>query len=323
VTRPGVLGGRLNLRPLQVFLGLNDDATPDELDVGVTLVGDVDAPLHRMTAFGRGLQDENGDALFVRDTVGAIGVDVSYTYLANPGDVTRPRVGVFLFADVNHFLGLGDATAVEGGARFVVHNRTTGWHFRLGAEARLLGNRFVPEYFDADYTIQSQRYALNDDALAQPGVDPLTTKLEYLRSLPGGFTWGLQGYLLLEIPAPDRHHLVPIRAFLEDADGPVNASVSLVVGPYRMEQVSAMALYQRRGFDDLSGILSLDGTLIRLLGHVVLGHPDAEPGTLEGVLRFFYVDLRFDRRYFQTPQGDFRETNDFVLTAGFNAGTGS
>lgn len=323
VTRPGLLGGRVFIRPQQTFFGQNWDETPDELEIGVTALVDVNAPLHRVTAFGRGLVDQNGDALFIRDSVGVLGVDLHYLYLWNLGDATQPQIGLFVFADYNHFLDVEDANALQAGVRFVITDRSTGWDLRAGAEFRLIGNRYLPEYFDTDYQIQSQRFGLTNDALRVPGVDIHTTQLEYMRARPGGFTYGLQGYLRLQIPIPANngaYNPLPIAAFVEEADGPVNAAFSLVAGPFQMDQLVVMALYQRRNFDDLSGIFELDGTLIRVLGRLFLGSPTAREGTIDAILRYFHIDLRYDHRFFQTPQGEFAETNDFVLTAGFSAG---
>jgi len=323
VTRPGLLGGRVFFRPQQVIFGENWDETPDELAIGVTALTDVDAPLHRVTAFGRGLLDQSGDALFVRDTIGVLGVDLHYLYLWNLGDPTQPQIGLFAFADYNHFLDITDANALQVGVRFVVTDRTTGWDLRAGAEYRLIGNRYLPEYFDTDYGIQSQRFGLTNDALAVPGVDIHTTQLEYMRLRPGGFTHGLQAYLRVQIPIPANqgtYNPLPIAAFVEEADGPVNAAFSLMAGPFRMDQLIVMALDQRRNFDSLENIFELDGTLIRVLGRLYLGSPDAEPGSFAQMMQYFHIDLRYDHRFFQTRQGDYAETHDFALTAGFRAG---
>ena len=322
ITRPGVVGGRIFIRPQQLFFGQNWDETPDEMGIGFTALADVNAPLHRVTAFGRGLVDSQGDALFIRDSVGALAVDFHYLYLWEL-EPDGPQAGLFVYADYNHFLGIEDANALQAGARFVIKDDSTGWDLRAGFEFRLMGNRYLPEYFDAVYQIQSQRFGLTNDALGLSNVDIHTTQLEYMRALPGGFSWGLQGYLTLQIPVPTTdgsYNPLPIAAFIEEADGPVNASVSLSVGPFQMDQLIVYGLYQRRNFNDLSGIFELDGTLIRVLGRLFLGSPNAQAGTIDEYLRYFHVDLRYDHRFFQTPQGEFAETNDFVITLGFSAG---
>jgi hypothetical protein len=68
-------------------------------------------------------------------------------------------------------------------------------------------------------------------------------------------------------------------------------------------------------------MFELDGTLIRLLGRFYLGSSHAEPGSVDEILQNVHLDLRFDRRFFQTRQGDLAETNDFAITVGFTAGT--
>ncbi len=68
-------------------------------------------------------------------------------------------------------------------------------------------------------------------------------------------------------------------------------------------------------------MFSLEGTLIRLLGRFYFGPSNAAPGSIEEILSYIHLDARFDRRWFQTFEGDLAETNDFALTVGFTAGT--
>lgn len=325
VTRPGVLGGRVFFRPQQVFFGENWDETPDELEIGFSALSDVWAPRHRMTAFGRGLVDQDGDALFIRDQVTALSVDLHYMYLWNLGaDRTEPLVGVFAYADYNHFLNVEDANALHAGARLVVKHQPTNFELRAGAEYRLIGNRYLPGYFDADYSIQSQRFGLTPEALAVPGVGIHTTQLEYMLQRPGGLGHGVQAYLSFTIPIPANHDTfnpLPITAFIEESTGEVNGAVYFGIGPFRMDQLVAMAFYQRRNFDDFSQMFNPDGALLRVLGRLYLGSPDDPPGSWGEIMQHVHIDLRFDRRFFQTAQGEFAETNDLVVTAGVSAGS--
>jgi hypothetical protein len=323
ITRPGLLGGRVFIRPQSLFFGENWDETPDELVIGFTALSDVSAPLHRMTAFGRGLVDSSGDALFIRDQVNVVGVDVHYMYLWNLGDRSAPQIGLFGFADYNHFLDIEDANALHAGLRFVLIDENTGWDVRAGAEYRLTGGRYLPEYFDADYTIQSQRFGLTPDALALPGVGLHTTQLEYILSRPGGFQHALQAYLSVQIPIPANggaYNPLPIAAFLEDGEGPANASISFLAGPFQIDQLAVMGLYQRRNFDDFTDMFDLDGTLIRLLGRFYFGSPSDPPGSFGEIMQHVHIDVRYDHRFFQNPQGEFDQTHDFVATVGFSAG---
>jgi hypothetical protein len=151
------------------------------------------------------------------------------------------------------------------------------------------------------------------------------TKYGYMLSRPDGFfhSGQIYGNVVIPIPLDDRGNYapLPIGFFLEDADGPANASVSLSAGPFRFDQLVIAGQYLRRNFDDWSQMFALEGTLIRLLGRLYLGSSNAAPGSFDEILSHMHLDMRFDRRWFQTRQGDLAETNDFALTVGFTAGT--
>ncbi len=324
VINPGVMVARAYVRPTILLTGDHWDETADDFVVGVTYAGDFQAPLYRQTAFGRPLVDpETGDARFTRDTLAAVGVDTHYTYYWGLGDRDAPRIGLMAAADFNAFPEIDDAYGLHAGLRFLfVHN---GWTIFLGGEYRLSGNRYLPEYFDTEYVSRAQQFLLTPELRGLPGVDPYVTKYGYMLSRPSGnFHSGqLFGRVVFPIPLNDRgdHAPLPLGFFLEDAEGPANASVSITLGPFRIDQFVAAAQYLRRNFDDWSQMFELDGTLISLLGRLYLGSPDAPSGSLDEILSNLHVDLRFDRRWFQTIEGDLAETNDFTVSLGFTAGS--
>jgi hypothetical protein len=324
VTNPGVMVARAVLRPTILITGDNWDETPDDFVIGVTYAGDFQAPLYRQTAFGRPLVDpQTGDARFTRDTLAAVGVDTHYTYYWGLGDRTAPQIGFMVYGDFNAFPEIADAFGFHAGLRFTY--RHEGWQVFLGGEYRITGNRYLPEYFDTEYVSRAQQFLLTPELRGLPGLDPYVTKYGYMLSRPdGAFHSGqIYGNVVIPIPLDDRGNQspLPIGFFLEDADGPANASVSLSVGPFRFDQLVVAAQYLRRNFDDWSQMFSLDGTLVRLLGRVYLGPSNAAPGSFDEILQNVHLDLRFDRRWFQTFQGDLAETNDFAVTVGFTAGT--
>lgn len=324
VTNPGVMVGRAFVRPTILLTGDHWDETPDDFVVGVTYAGDFQAPLYRQTAFGRPLVDPvSGDARFTRDTLFAVGVDTHYTYYWGLGDRTAPKIGLMAYADFNAFPEISDAFGGHAGVRFLY--RHEGWHIFLGGEYRFTGNRYLPEYFDTEYVSRAQQFLLTPELRGLPGLDPYITKYAYILSRPDGAFHSGQLYGSITIPVPTNgrggYSPLPIGFFMEDADGPVNASVSLSVGPFRMDQLIVGGQYLRRNFDDWSQMFSLDGTLVRLFGRFYFGPSNPAQGSFEEFLANVHLDARFDRRWFQTPQGDLAETNDFALTLGFTAGS--
>jgi hypothetical protein len=324
VTNPGVMVGRAILRPSILLTGDSWDETPDDFVIGVTYAGDFQAPLYRQTAFGRPLVDpQTGDARFTRDALFAIGVDTHYTYYWGLGDRDAPQIGFMVYGDFNVFPEITDAYGFHGGLRFTYRHQ--GWQVFLGGEYRLTGNRYLPEYFDTEYVSRAQQFLLTPELRGLPGLDPYVTKYGYMLSRPDGFfhSGQIYGNVVIPIPLDDRGNYAPLPFgfFLEDADGPANASVSLSAGPFRFDQLVVAGQYLRRNFDDWSQMFALEGTLIRLLGRLYLGPSNAAPGSFDEILSHIHLDARFDRRWFQTAQGDLAETNDFALTVGFTAGT--
>lgn len=324
LTNPGVMVGRAILRPSILITGQSWDETPDDFVIGLTYAGDFQAPLYRQTAFGRPLVDaDDGTARFTRDSLVAVGADVHYTYYWGLGDRTAPQIGFMVYSDFNAFPEIQDAFGFHGGLRFTY--RHEGWQVFLGGEYRITGNRYLPEYFDTEYVSRAQQFLLTPELRGLPGLDPYVTKYGYMLSRPTGYfhSGQIYGNVVIPIPLDDRGNSspLPIGFFLEDADGPANASVSLSVGPFRIDQLVVAGQYLRRNFDDWSQMFSLDGTLIRLLGRFYFGPSNAQPGSVEEILSYIHLDARFDRRWFQTLQGDLAETNDFALTLGFTAGT--
>ena len=317
VTQARFMAARAYLRPPNAFFGRNWDTTPDDFEIGFTWAGDINAPLHMQTAFGQPMLTHDGDVRYFRDDFHAIGVDAHYLYILNyVENSTRPMIGFFAFADYNRFMTIEDGDGLHGGLRMVVMKGR--WDFRLGGEGRYVGHRYYPAVFDTDYTIRSQRFALTNDALSIAGVTDQTTLQEYLRSRPLGHTWSYQAYMSLQIPlgSDESGGTLPIVMYIEDTEGPSNASAGLVVGPFRMGRVQLMGQALRRNFDGLRQLFGVDGTLLRARARYFLGS-DANP---QSILNHFVLDARFDRRYFQTLQGSFSQTNDLEITFNYIAG---
>lgn len=315
IAHPGFMAGRAFIRPPNLFFGRDWDNTPEDVELGFTWAADVNAPLHRVTAFDRPVLDSQGDALFLRDQVHAVGADFKWMQTFGLEDQERANIGLFLLGSYNRFLDVDDSDGLHVGARFVLMHR--GWDLRVGGEYRWTGRRYIAEYFDADYLVRSKRFGLTPEALNVPGVDRFTTLLEYRRGLPGGHIQSVQAYLSLKIPVSrDPLRTLPIRAYFEDATGPANATFSVLLGPVLVGRVVVAAQYLRRNFDDVSQTFEVDGTLIRILGRWYLGSDD-NPGSL---LNKLVLGFRYDRRFFQDQQGELVQTDEVHLSLGLVGG---
>lgn len=347
--------------------------TAHELQAAATWVSDLFAPLETLTALGRPILDPGtGDRQFRTTPFSAVSLDAHYErvwFNAELAPDSTPQCahlqtlagfGAMGYADYNRFLPVASSDALHVGAELIYKrleyftrydnegnarprrcqttaspetDLTDTWEVRLRGEFRQLGNRYLPEYFDANYSVQSQQFALTTDARRAAGIDaPNLTKLGWLNSRPEGSVQGFQGSLQVFVPIPTAQNeapsRLPIGLFVEDATGPVNATVSLVVGPYQMGQLIIAAQYLRRNFDGLEDLFNVgDGSLLRLFGRVFLtsrtarsARENPSTGGINDLLNGLAVDFRFDRRFFLQPDGAFGVSNDLFLTLGTNLG---
>jgi hypothetical protein len=333
VTNPHLVGGRFSARPQQVLLGQNWDETPDDLELGFTVASDLQAPLHQHQAFGRPILDPSGNLQFSTTPLTAFGADLHYLYLWRNGEGNDfTRMGAFGYVDYNHFVGVEDGNALHAGASFVLEEYRgghRGWKFRIGAEYRNVGNRYMPEYFDSNYIVQSQQFALNRETQTLLGPNAFTTtKLEYMLSRPAGRVHAFQAWMELQIPISNGEDVapshLPLRAFVEDAEGDANASVYFTAGPLQLDRLALIAMYSRRNFNGLEGLTSLDGALLRAMGVLYLGgsreERNSQPNVGSDLLRNASINIRYDRRFFLVPDGRYEVTNDLIVSLNLSQG---
>lgn len=343
VLNPRILAGRVTLRPDIVLLGRNWDETPDDFQLGASVVGDLAAPLHVATAFGRAVLDGRQNLQFSTTHLTALNFDAHYWYQLTSSDgETVNRTRIMAYMDYNRFLEADSADAFHGGARFNwfqgsnyardSHGQAMPggsrfvktWQFSAGVEARYMGGRYLPEYFDANYMVQSQQFALNQQTQAALGPSGFTTtKLEYLLAQPGGYNFGLQGYLQVVIPVPTASGQapspLPITLTAEDSAAPNSAAVTLTAGPYRMDQLLVTARFVRRNFAGLDHVASLDGAVIQVISQILLGNP-RNPANSNNLLSNMALNFRYDRRFFLGGTGQYQTTDDFLVTLGTSTG---
>lgn len=340
VTHPRVFGGTVAFRPVQYDLSRPETRNTSELQVSAGVFGDREAPLHVRGAFGVPARDPDGNLAAATTGLTAVTVDAHYMQLLDACAARSDLLcNTFLFAhvDYNRFLEVedGDGLHAKAEVRFDLHERLRGapgddevawrptWGIHAGGEYRNLGSRYQPTYFDGNYSVQREQFAVTSDARNALGADALTTtKLEWLLARPLGREHGFQGYLQVFFPiptsagrAPSR---LPVTVRVEDASGPLRAAVSAEVGPFRMDQVALGAEFLRRNFDSLGDVFSLDGALIRVNGTVFLA-PQSGPGAGASLLSGMTVNLFYNRRFLRDPNGSLNATNDFMVTLGTSA----
>jgi len=348
IASPTLLAAQVGLRPLQV-LGQNWDETPDDLRVDVGVVRDMAAPLRVRSAFGEPLRDGDGRIQSTTTPLTALSASAHYLYLlggctqqGSAGCEAVSRTGLFGFVDYNRLMEVVDGDGLHVGVHFryllrqryhQLNDQSLGsegrmfdtWEVRVGAEYRNMGNRYLPGYFDGNYSVQRNQFALNDAARQRLGSDAATTsKLEYLLAQPEGRGHGFQAYFRLYLPVPTAANeppsRLPITLFAEDSSGPLRASVGASVGPFRIDQLVIGAQYLRRNFDSLSAIFNPEGALVRVMGAVHLSSAQQRRSAPDNLLSNLMVNFSYNRRFLQQDNGALASTNDFFVTLGTSTG---
>lgn len=327
VTKPRVTGGRVSFWPIQIFTGGNReyrwDNRPDEFEIGLTGVADLNAPLTVQSAFGRPIVNSQNTLQYNGRTIGAVAADAHYFYMFGYGDQSqRWKVALYSSVDYVRFLGINDMDMFNAAFRFVAINREEGWEVRLGGDYRNIGNRFIPGYFDANYSVNSQQFALTNATQSVLHDAALTTtKLQYALSRSDGRAHGFRAWASAQIPIPisrSQFSPMPVTLFYEDSELPASATLLFGIGPVQIDQLVAGAQFVRRNFAGISDLFSLDGTLIRVFGQLYLGPQDER--RRNNPLSKVFLNLRYDRRWNLQDDGAFAVTNDFQFNLGFAAG---
>jgi hypothetical protein len=337
ITRPRVYGGTLSFRPIRYELSDDGNRNTSELQFNAGIVGDLAAPLHVRGAFGVPARDPEGNLVASTTALTAVTADLHYMHLFDACPARNDLLcNTFVFAhvDYNRFLEVedGDGLHGKGELRFDLYERLRGppgddevswrptWGVHAGVEYRNLGSRYQPTYFDGNYSVQRDQFALTSAARNALGADALTTtKLEWLLARPLGREHGFQGYLQVFFPIPTAAGRAPSRLpftlRVEDASGPLRAAVTAELGPFRMDQVTLGAEFLRRNFDSLADVFSLDGAMIRVQSSIALA-PQSGPNASSSLLGGMVINLFYNRRFLRAPNGSLDATNDFMVTLG-------
>lgn len=347
ISNPRVIAANAAVRPMQV-LGANWDETPDDLELAATVVSDISAPAHVRGAFGRPVRDADGNLQARAASLTALSAHAHYWRLfdacteeGSNGCTAMRRMGFFAFADYNRFVEVEDGDALHAGARFWYRTRAMFGRYdgraldrprgfdvfkvSVGAEYRFMGNRYLPGYFDGNYSVQREQFALNDQARSALGTDALTvTKLEFLLQQPAGRSHAFSAYAQVVVPIPTAQgeppSPLPITLWIEDGGGPLRTSASATIGPFRMDQVAVGAQILRRNFDGLENLFSLDGSLIRVVGSVFLASAQRRRSPQASILDNLMVNLSWNRRFLRNEAGALDTTNDLFISLGTSAG---
>ncbi len=221
--------------------------------MGVTLAADLAAPRAlAVDAGGNTLLDSNGHIVATRAPVFLGGIDAEMKVVKTPNADVKPYVDYSMLAggDGGFTLGvLGRFNAGEGTVHAV----------RVVLEARWLGSRYQPSYFDTFYEVEKFDGRLR--AAPRPGEAQYDTKVEDVMSgrLPerlGAYlevSWGVRGKVGLTMA-------------VEGSSGSLEKNFVVHLEVPAVDFLQFFGSYYKRGFADIAELGALDEKTILFAG---------------------------------------------------------
>ena len=314
VVDPSLIGGTLALRPFVYEMDETADSYEyrHELQLNVSAVSDLRAPLAVQTAFGHALTDGESNLRYTTRPVTELGADFEYKY------VFGTQIAIEAHADWNYLTGHG----MGGHAQlwFIYNHPYGAYSVRGQGEFRYIEQNYVPNYFDSYYNIQREQFALTPETRAAMGADgAFSTKQQALNGLSGG-DWG-GGYqvgMTFELyrgSGDDRRTALSARFYLGDNfrrrdDGQFVLSLQV---PRLADKIDIYALYSRQNFNRLVDIFQLNSTLVKVVVRWDLNEQ-------------FYVLLNYGRLWQLEVEAPgrtltgFQSSNDFGISLGIAEG---
>lgn len=285
VLEPRVIGTRLYGRPSR-FAG--SGSWWDRYAIGASLVMDTGAPL----SFARVSPNEDvtqplvvtaDNRLEVAEgrLTAQIGLDQELLL------IETEEVDFIPYLDINVHLGNSPGAYLGAMTNFRVRE-DFGIYTRL--ELRAFGENHIPVYFSALYEIEREAY-FGFAGQGQP-------KLVVLEGLRRGGSVGALGEARFEVV-----DTVEVTAAFENYQGTDNASLWLRVALPRLGPVSAAAVYQNSGFDELTDALKLDTALLVFEGRYRIND-------------YFYGVAQYNRLFRLQEEGNYETVNSWLLGAG-------
>ena len=152
-----------------------------------------------------------------------------------------------------------------------LHIPLTGAYFRFKPEYRILGDEYMPTYFDSMYVVKNQQYKY-DSLKNQKAKNGYYIELGY------------DQYLLNAV-------LFNIKGTYEDYDGKDNSSILLFAAVPILDSFNLSAIYSKVGFNEFSEAFDLDNALLILGGSV-------------GVYGPLNLRVQYEKTWYKDENGD-------------------
>jgi hypothetical protein len=298
VVDPDVVAGRVAFRPIQSAAGDNVGMSNESfVEVGVTAATDLNAP----TRLSSGAFGEEG--------LVAGGVDARFRFSDENRYEGQYRVLRFeLGGEFNQLFDYG--SGAHGHLRF--YYDVGPFDFYIDGEYRAILGQYLPAFFNQHYRVQRSQYFLSEDQRERIGAgaeELFLTKLDFLGRLPEetehAYAATMRFRFWREVqggwnPSADIHIFAEQTPGRDDSG---RAGVGLTL--YQLaDKVDVDALFVQQGWDDVSGIFRLDGSVL----DVSARYPLSEE---------LYLVLFFDQTWYALENGSLETANNFGATVGY------
>lgn len=254
ISSMGLMGTRLYVRPLSFILGKENYFS--NFAIGTSFIGD-------RKAKSRVTPKNGGDKNYKYESLLFYAFDLEFRIFKNQYFTVVPYTDFNFISDAGHGFHFGVDT------RF--HIPLSGAYFRFKPEYRVLGDKYIPTYFDSMYLVTNENFKYDD-------IKGEKAKNGYYLEL------GYDQYLLNSL-------LFNIKGTYEDYEGKDNSSLLLFASVPLLESFNFSAIYAKTGFNSFSEAFNLKDALLILEANI-------------GVYGPMNLKVQYERTWYEDENGN-------------------
>jgi hypothetical protein len=253
ISSPGLMGTRLFVRPLTFVFGT--ESYFSNFALGTSFIGD-------RKAKSQIIATNEGDPTFKYESLMFYSFDMEFRVFKNKYFTVVPYMDFNFISDLGNGYHFGIDTRL--------HIPLTGAYFRFKPEYRVLGDKYMPTYFNSMYLV-------SNDAFKYDQLKAEKAKNGYYMEL------GYDQYLLNSL-------LFNIKGTFEDYEGKNNSSILLFASVPLLDSFNFSAIYSKVGFDAFSDAFDLKDSLLIIEANV-------------GVYGPLNLKVQYERTWYEDENG--------------------
>jgi len=255
ISKPGLMGLRLFIRPLSFVFGSKNYFS--NFALGASVIGDIKAK-HKVLP-----ENESDKPSVVNKNLLFYAFDAEFKIFRNKYITILPYTDFNFIKNAGHGFHFGIDTRL--------HIPLSGAYFRFKPEYRMLGDKYMPTYFDSMYMVSNEAFKYD--------------KLKEEKAKNGYYVeLGYDQYLLNSL-------LFNIKGTYEDYEGKNNSSVLLYASVPLLDSFSFSAIYSKVNFDKFLDALDLKDALFILEANILIYNP-------------LSLKLQYERTWYEDENGE-------------------